>query len=279
MIQMPSSPRHQTVKLAAREPQETGLIASSNWGLHCYNRRRKSVTADQSNSESFVEYSRWKCGEMNIAAETSPIARSGPVASPLEHWRRGDLCPATAEAPVQRKATRIAHAKSQVFAEAMESSLAVTGSQRGNLARRPCGPKSQRPTSGFPEFDRWKRGNLDTEAETAPLGQSKSVRTPLEFWRAETAMSDVANADAAEVNSMLSGSEGRTMKRSKGLSRGFPEFDRWRRGSLDIGAESAPLGRSKPVASPHEAWRAPCSSSTFNTVRYEYHKTPIEGLA
>ena len=224
MIQMPSSPRHQTVKLAAREPQNTDLIASSNWGLHCYNRRRKSVTADQSNTESFVEYSRWKCGEMNIAAETSPIARSVPVASPLEHWRRGDLCPATAEAtaPVQRKATRIAHAKSQVLAEAMEASLVVAGSQRGNLARRPFGPKSQRPTSSFPEFDRWKRGNLDIEAETGPLGRSKSVTTPLEPWRAETAMSDVANADAAEVNSTsaLSGSEGRTEQGALQASRG-----------------------------------------------------------
>ena len=77
MIQMPSSPRHQSVKQAACEPQDTDLIASTNWGLHCYN-RRKSVT-DQSNSEAFAEYSRWKRGAMNIAAETSPLARSVPV--------------------------------------------------------------------------------------------------------------------------------------------------------------------------------------------------------
>ena len=90
-------------------------------------------------------------------------------------------------------------------------------------------------------------------------------------------MPNMANADATEVNStsVLSGSEGRTMKRSKRMTRGFPEFDRWKRGALDIDAEAAPLGRSKPVASPLEAWRAPCS--TFDTV--QYHPTPIEAVA
>jgi len=283
MIQMPSSPRHyttQSVKHAACEPHDTELIATTNWGLHCYLRRRKSLP-DQLHCDSFAEYSRWKRGALDIAAETSQIARSVLVTTPLEDWRRGD-CP-SADRPVQQKAIRIAQAKTTVIAETMEESLAkaVTpaGSQR-TLHRAPCGPKTQLPTSGFAEYDHWKRDNLDIEAETAPLGRSEPGTNPLESWRSKHSVSDVADDDATEPSittdaSTISGFEGGTKKCSKGKARGFPEYDRWRRGALDIDAETAPLGRSEPVATPLEAWRTPCS--TFDTG--QYHQAPIEAVA
>jgi len=284
MIQMPSSPRH-SVKPAALESHGTDPIHHTTWGQHSYvNRARRRSVPDHLSSDSFTEYSRWKRGAMDIEAETSPIGRSSRVITPLEDWRRGS-CPDSLEPPLQRKASRIAHAKTEVLGEVAEESLveAMAAAPSAPTGRDSCGPKHLPESTGFAEYDRWKRGKLDIDAETASLGRSRSVSTPLESWRADCHIIDVADDVAVNEVTLLSPvktvtpcQDGRK-ERSKASSKGFSEYDRWRRGHLDIDAETAPLGRGKKVSTPLESWNKGDHIPHFDTA--PYHQVSLEAVA
>lgn len=216
---------------------------------------------------------------MDIEAETSPIGRSPPVVTPLEDW------PDSVEPPLQRKASRIAHPKTEVYVELAEESLveAVKADTSAPTGRDSCGPKHL-PTmsTGFAEYDRWKRGKLDIDAETASVGRSRTITPPLESYRADCYIIDVADDVAMNEVTVISSVKTVTprqdsdTKRTNASAKRFSEYDRWRRGQMDIEAETAPLRRSKKVSTPIESWNRADHIPRFNTA--PYHQVSIEAV-